>query len=154
MLTGLFVGNNFVLAEGSYEDKVFRVDAIGFPPPETSTEARNYFESINFFGGSSATCAKGYTQGDMFVFASDVFLDDRKVMDKLATLFRGYSDDPPTAFVLMGNFSSAPYGPLRNQELKETFKALADLILQFPSVVDKSQFFFIPGPQDPGPGNI
>ena len=75
-------------------------------------------------------------------------------MDKLATLFRGYSDDPPTAFVLMGNFSSAPYGPLRYQELKETFKALADLILQFPSVVDKSQFFFIPGPQDPGPGNI
>ena len=161
--TGLFVENNFVLAEGTYEDKVFHVDAIGFPPPETSTETRNYFGNINFFGGPSAICAKASVklqamlkenQDAMFVFASDVFLDDRKVMDKLATLFRGYSDDPPTAFVLMGNFSSTPYGPLRNQKLKESFKALADLILQFPSVVDKSQFFFIPGPQDPGPGNI
>ena len=161
--SGLFVENNFVLAEGTYEDRVFHVDAIGFPPPETSTETRNYFGNINFFGGPSAICAKASVKlqamlkenpDAMFVFASDVFLDDRKVMEKLATLFRGYSDDPPTAFILMGNFSSAPYGPLKNQKLKETFKALADLILQFPSVVEKSQFFFVPGPQDPGPGNI
>ena len=161
--TGLFVENSLVLAEGIYEDKVFHVDAIGFPPPETSAETRSYFGNINFFGGSSSICAKASVklqamlaenQDAMFVFASDVFLDDQKVMEKLNTLFEGYSDNPPTAFVFMGNFSSIPYGPLKNQKLTETFKALADLILHFPSLADKSQFLFIPGPQDPGPGNI
>ena len=161
--TGLFVENSLVLAEGLYEDKVFHLKAIGFPPPETSAETRKYFGNVNFFGGPSAICAKasvklqamlGEHKDAMFVFVSDVCLDDQKVMDKLATLFLGYSDSPPTAFVLLGNFSCAPYGALRNQKLKSTFKSLADLILEFPSLAEQSHFLFVPGPQDQGPGNI
>ena len=161
--TGLFVENSLVLAEGLYEDKVFHVSAIGFPPPECAADTRNYFGNVNFFGGPSPICAKTSeklkamlreNEDAMFVFLSDVFLDDARVMERLGTLFSGYSEAPPTAFVFMGDFSSAPYGPQTNQKLRESFKALGDLMLQFPTLIKKAQFLFIPGPQDPGPGNI
>lgn len=161
--TGLYVENSIVLAEGLYEDKVFHVGAIGFPPLETAQESRNYFGNLNFFGGPAPTCAKSSVkmsammsenQEAMFVFVSDVHLDDSRVMDKLMTLFTGYADAPPTAFVFMGNFSSKPYGPQRNLEIKESFTALGDLILGFPDLVANSQFLFVPGPQDPGQANI
>lgn len=160
---GLFVENSIVLAEGMYEDKLFHIDAIGFPPLETALESRTYFGNVNFFGGPSSTCAKcsvklsammSEQSEAMFVFLADLHLDDPKIMSKLSTLFTGYADAPPTAFVLMGNFSSKPYGPQRNKELKENFTALGDLILGYPDLVKKSQFIFVPGPQDPGQANI
>ena len=161
--TGLFVENSLVLAEGVYDDKIFHVSAIGFPPPENPSETRNYFGSVNFFGGPSAVSAKSSeklramlseSEDAMFVFLSDLYLDDPRVMDKLGTLFSGYSETPPTAFVFMGDFSSTPYGPLSNQKLKENFKTLGELMVKFPSLVKNSQFLFVPGPQDPGPGNL
>lgn len=160
---GLFVESSLVLAEGIYEDKIFHVSAIGFPPPEKAIETRNYFGNTNFFGGPSSICAKASIKLDamlnehsdaMFVFISDVHLDDHRVMEKLSVLFTGYAEAPPTAFVFMGNFDSTPYGPQKNQKLKENFKSLGDLILGFPILVEKSQFLFIPGPQDPVPANI
>ena len=161
--TGLFVESSLVLAEGLYEEKVFHVSAVGFPPTEATATTRNYFGNVNFFGGPSPICAKASVkyqamlrenQDAMFVFLSDVFLDDQRVMEKLSTLFAGYSEAPPTAFVLMGDFSATPYGHLSHQKLKESFKTLGNLMVQFPVLVKKSQFLFIPGPQDPGPGNI
>ena len=160
---GLFVENSLVLAEGIYEDSVFHVNAIGFPPLESATESRNYFGNVNFFGGSSPVCAKTSVKlqammcensDAMFVFLSDIHLDDPKVMEKLSTLFVGYAEAPPTAFVIMGNFSSKPYGPHQNQKLKASFTSLGDLILGFPALVERSHFIFIPGPQDPGQANI
>lgn len=161
--TGLFVEFSIVLAEGMYSDGVFHLSALGFPPAEPALETRSYFGSVNFFGGPSSSCAKSSVklqamlqenQDAMIVFLSDVFLDEPKVMDKLNFLLMGYSEYPPTAIVFMGNFSSAPYGPAKFRKLKASFRALGDLILRFPEVATKSQFFFVPGPQDPGPGNI
>ena len=160
---GLFVENCIVLAEGIYEDKIFHLSAVGLPPPELAADTQTYFGTTNFFGGPSTLCAKAsvklqamlHEQGDaMLVFVSDVHLDDPKVMEKLSTLFSGYADAPPTAFVLMGNFSATPYGPQRNQRLKASFKSLADLICQHKSLAEKSQFLFIPGPNDLGHANI
>ena len=160
---GMFVENCIVLAEGIYDDKVFHVDAIGLPPLESASESRSYFGNVNFFGGPSSSCAKssvklqammGEQEDATFIFLSDVNLDNPKVMEKLSTLFTGYAEDPPTAFVFMGNFSSKPYGPSRNQKIKETFVALGDLILGFPDLASKSQFLFLPGPQDPSQANI
>ena len=161
--TGLFVENSIVLAEGIYEDKIFHVDAIGFPPLESASDSRTYFGNVNFFGGPSPTNAKNSVklqammaehEDAAFVFLSDIHLDDAKVMEKLSTLFTGYADAPPTAFIFMGNFSSKPYGQNRNQKIKERFTALGDLILGFPVLVEKSQFLFVPGPQDPSQANI
>lgn len=146
-----------------YDDKLFHVSALGFPPAETSKATRNYFGSINFFGGSSSTCAKSsphLTQieeenpDSMFVFLSDVWLDQPKVMDKLRVLFSGYADMPPTAFVFCGHFCSAPYGSEHAQTVKKGFNELADLICEFEALAESCRFVFVPGPLDPGPGNI
>ena len=159
--TGIFVENSLVLAEGFYDD-VFHVSGVGLPPLELASDTRKHFGNINFFGGPLSYCVKSSRKmeylleensGTMFVLVSDVFLDRKEVVDKLATMFAGFSDDPPTAFFFLGNFSSAPYGPLKLKKLAESFRALGELIRDFPNLL-RSQFFFVPGPLDPGPGNI
>ena len=161
--SGLFVENSIVLAEGLFKDGVFHLSAIGCPPIESSAITRNYFGNINFFGGPSPIAAKASVKlqdmlqgnpGAMLVFFSDLFLDDDKVLEKLPLLFSGYSIFPPAAFIFMGNFSSAPYGADRHKRLKDSFKALGDIMLNYPDLLEKSQFFFVPGPLDPGPGDI
>ena len=44
------------------------------------------------------------------IFLSDLHLDSKRVLDKLETIFAGFAalEDPPVAFVMMGNFSSTP----------------------------------------------
>jgi DNA polymerase epsilon subunit 2 len=161
--TGLFVENCLVLAEGVYNDGIFSVLAMGFPPPEPSDRSRMHLGNVNFFGGPFQTCAKLSVKlqameeqhaHSMFVCLSDMFLDDDKVLARLHTLFTGYASSPPVAFIFMGNFSSAPYGSMRNSKMVESFKVLGDMIAKFPTLVLNSQFLFIPGPSDPGPGNI
>ncbi|XP_046858107.1 DNA polymerase epsilon subunit 2-like [Xenia sp. Carnegie-2017] len=161
--TGLFTENSFVLAEGVYEDGEFHVEALGCPPSEPSQVTRNYFGNINFFGGPSAVALKTSTklrtieednQEAMFVILSDVWLDLPKVMAKLRVLFNGYASVPPTLFIFCGNFISKPFGSKHSWKLRECFNDLSDLISEFPSLVESSRFVFVPGPQDPGPGNI
>jgi len=61
---------------------------------------------------------------------------------------------PPVLFLICGNFLSQPYGNKHRQVFKEAFNELGKLISMFPSIVENSRFLFVPGPQDPGPGNI
>ncbi|XP_040598944.1 DNA polymerase epsilon subunit 2 isoform X3 [Mesocricetus auratus] len=90
----------------------------------------------------------------MFVFVSDVWLDQVQVLEKLHVMFSGYSPAPPTCFILCGNFSSAPYGKNQVQALKDSLKSLADIICEYPSIHQSSRFVFVPGPEDPGFGSI
>lgn len=162
--TGLFVETTFVLAEGIYDGEFFIVSAIGFPPAECSADTRSYFGNVNFFGPPTLQgCAKTSEKMTLLeqkysnatiVFLSDVFLDDPQVMEYLNILFTGYSEAPPTAFVFMGNFSVAPYGTERNENFRQSFVSLAELIQLFPDIIEQSQFVFVPGPLDPGLGNI
>ncbi|PSN37360.1 DNA polymerase epsilon subunit 2 [Blattella germanica] len=160
---GLYTENCFVLAGGSYEDKVFHVCAIGFPPLEPTATSRAYFGNVNAFGGPSQVSLRTsaellrYEQENedgVLVFIADVWLDSIKVMEKLRVLFAGYADFPPVAFVFMGNFLSSQQGSAHAATLRLRFKALGDLIAQFPELVDKSKFVFIPGPSDPASPNI
>ncbi|CAM4641590.1 unnamed protein product [Leuciscus chuanchicus] len=122
-----------------------------------------YYGNINFFGGPSTTAVKASAklkqleeenEDAMFVMVSDVWLDSVEVLEKIHTMFSGYSAMPPTCFIFCGNFSSAPYGRNQLQTLKDSFKALADLICEFPSIHNSSRFVFVPGPEDPGPGAV
>lgn len=101
------------------------VKAIGFPPPETESITRSYFGNVNFFGGPGELNCKSNialsqavgTDDAMIVFLSDVWLDSPLIMQKLQTLFIGYSECPPHAFVMCGNFlSELKYG-LRCDEM-------------------------------------
>ncbi|XP_036398745.1 DNA polymerase epsilon subunit 2 [Megalops cyprinoides] len=161
--SGLYTESCFVLAEGWYEDSVFHINAFGFPPTEPSTTTRAYYGDINFFGGPSSTSVKASAklrqleeenEDAMFVFVSDLWLDSVEVLEKIHTMFSGYSAMPPTCFIFCGNFSSAPYGKNQIKSLKESLKVLADLICEYPSIHSSSRFVFVPGPEDPGPCTI
>uniref|UniRef100_A0A8C9W4P3 DNA polymerase epsilon subunit n=1 Tax=Scleropages formosus TaxID=113540 RepID=A0A8C9W4P3_SCLFO len=136
--SGLYTESCFVLAEGWYEDYVFHVTAFGFPPTEPSTTTRAYYGDINFFGGPSSTAVKASAklrkleeenENAMFVFVSDVWLDSVEVLEKIRTMFSGYS-------------------------AMTSLKALADIICEYPSIHNSSRFVFVPGPEDPGPNAI
>ncbi|KAM8833178.1 DNA polymerase epsilon subunit 2 isoform 2-T2 [Synchiropus picturatus] len=160
---GLYTESCFVLAEGWYEDSVFHVNGFGFPPTEPSSATRAYYGNLNFFGGPSTTSVKASAklqqleeenEDAMFVFVSDVWLDSVEVMEKINLMFSGYAAMPPTCFIFCGNFSSVPYGKRQIKSLKESLKALADLICSHPNIHSSSRFVFVPGPEDPGPGTI
>jgi len=161
--TGLYTENCFVLAEGWYDDNIFHVLALGFPPAEPSSTTRAYFGNINFFGGPNETSLKTSTvlaemevnnPDAMFVFLSDVWLDKVSVTDRLRRLFAGYNSMPPTAFVLCGNFLSCVGEPGYAGKLKDCMKMLGEMIAEFPQLAAESRFLFVPGPADPGSPNI
>uniref|UniRef100_A0A8C5QHH1 DNA polymerase epsilon subunit n=1 Tax=Leptobrachium leishanense TaxID=445787 RepID=A0A8C5QHH1_9ANUR len=161
--SGLYTESCFVLAEGWYEDKIFHINALGFPPIEPAVTTRAYYGNLNFFGGPSSTSVKASAklkqleeenEDAMFVFLSDLWLDQVDVIEKLHTMFSGYSSSPPTCFIFCGNFSSAPHGKNQIKSLKDSFKNLADVICEYPSIHKSSRFVFVPGPEDPGPGFI
>lgn len=157
---GLFTESSFVLAEGLYEDSVFRIEAIGLPPVEPASETLKYLGSTSVFSKLPEKVRTRLEIEDlppdaMMVFLSDVWLDSAKVLDKLRVLFAGYSQAPPTCFVLAGNFLSRPMGTRKDAALlAECFKKLANLVLEFPQLLDHSQFVLLPGPMDPGLSNI
>ncbi|TSW08324.1 DNA polymerase epsilon subunit 2 [Bagarius yarrelli] len=141
--SGLYTESGFVLAEGWYEDSVFHVSAFGFPPIESSFTTRAYYGNANFFGGPSTIAVKASAKlkqleeenvDAMFVIISDLWLDSVEVLEKIQTMFSGYSTMPPTCFIFCGNFSSAPYGKSQIKSLKESLKVLADLICEHPSI--------------------
>lgn len=160
---GLYTENCFVLVEGWYEDLVFHVTAMGHPPAESAQTSRSYTGSINFFGGPLDAAAKSngdllrieQTMDDnegMLVILSDVWLDKPVVMAKLAKLLAGYSAFPPTAFVFMGNFTSEVHSggaAAHARALQEHFRALGELMAEYPDLTEKSRFVFVPGNADP-----
>uniref|UniRef100_A0A9J8BFB5 DNA polymerase II subunit 2 n=1 Tax=Cyprinus carpio carpio TaxID=630221 RepID=A0A9J8BFB5_CYPCA len=146
-----FLPASFWLKVRWYEDSVFHINAFGFPPTEPSSFTRAYYGNINFFGGPSSTAVKASAklkqleeenEDAMFVIVSDVWLDRVEVLEKIQTMFSGYSAMPPTCFIFCGNFSSAPYGRHQLRTLKESFKALADLICEYPSIHKSSRFVY------------
>ncbi|OBS64490.1 hypothetical protein A6R68_06975, partial [Neotoma lepida] len=131
--SGLYTEACFVLAEGWFEDQVFHVNAFGFPPTEPSSTTRAYYGNINFFGGPSNASVKtsaklrqleDENKDAMFVFVSDVWLDQVQVLEKLHIMF------------------------------SDSLKSLADIICEYPSIHQSSRFVFVPGPEDPGFGSI
>lgn len=75
-------------------------------------------------------------------------------MEKLRILFAGYCEDPPICFVLMGNFLSSSTCSTSSGHLRQLFKSLAEMIKEFPNLVEQAQFVFVPGPSDSGFCNI
>ena len=89
--------NSFVLAEGWYDDKLFHVTAMGFPPTESSQLSRQHLGNVNYFGTpATSTCLKASPQmqdllrtkeDSLFVFLSDVHLDQAAVLKRLQVTY-------------------------------------------------------------------
>ncbi len=124
----------------SSETGKFKVSELSMPPAETRVDSIRASQGIDFIGQSllhsitSSSTSHG-NLGDasycnnillsdedhlrklemeatdsMFVILSDVYLDDHSVTSKLHDLFKGFEELAPPVIVLMGNYTSKPFG--------------------------------------------
>ena len=91
------------------------------------------------------------------VIMGEVNLDNTKTMDALRKVFSLYNDsavqERPLLFVLVGNFVQKAIinggGQGGSIEYKECFDMLALVLSDFPSLLQRSTFIFVPGDNDP-----
>ncbi|KAL4760468.1 DNA polymerase epsilon noncatalytic subunit [Aspergillus foveolatus] len=91
------------------------------------------------------------------VIMGEVNLDNTKTMDALRKVFSLYNDsavqERPLLFVLVGNFVQKAIinggGQGGSIEYKECFDMLAWVLSDFPSLLQRSTFIFVPGDNDP-----
>ncbi|OAL70835.1 hypothetical protein A7D00_5165 [Trichophyton violaceum] len=90
------------------------------------------------------------------VIMGEVNLDNPKTLQALSIVLNQYdaaSDDTQSpAFVLIGNFvhdAAIGAGNCGSIEYKEFFDSLASVLTQFPNLLRKSTFVFVPGENDP-----
>ncbi|KAF3421490.1 hypothetical protein E2986_08250 [Frieseomelitta varia] len=160
---GLIMECSIVIANGDFHDGVLYVKNLGFPPAESSNNARVDFGNANAFGGPSefslklSEKLKTYEESNkdgMIVFVSEMWLDDKTVLRKFKTMLEGYSEYPPIAFVLCGHFLSFPAKSSSGQKLVEGLQNLADIIMQYPDIKRDSKFIFVPAINDIGSPKI
>jgi DNA polymerase epsilon subunit 2 len=93
------------------------------------------------------------------VVASEVNLDKPSTINALRLLFAHYDAQPmgstPLAIVLIGNFISAPAlaGTAGGSSLayKEAFNSLATIMSDFPTLISRTTWIFVPGDNDAWP---
>ncbi|XP_034192856.2 DNA polymerase epsilon subunit 2 [Osmia lignaria lignaria] len=160
---GLIVEASMVIASGDYRDGVLYVEELGFPPAESTHNARVDFGNANTFGGSNKLSLKfseklkhyeDSNKDGMIVFVSEMWLDDVVVLQKFKTMLAGYADCPPIAFVLCGHFLSFPTSTTSLDKLKEGLKDLSEIIKQYPGIKESSKFIFVPASEDIGSAKI
>ncbi|KAL3435699.1 DNA polymerase alpha/epsilon subunit B-domain-containing protein [Aspergillus tetrazonus] len=91
------------------------------------------------------------------VIMGEVNLDNTKTVDALRKVFSLYNDsavqERPLLFVLVGNFVQKAIinggGQGGSIEYKECFDMLALVLSDFPSLLQRSTFIFVPGDNDP-----
>jgi DNA polymerase epsilon subunit 2 len=177
---GLHTDSSFVIAQGQLvesdgdrssradvDSRIFKVFAMGTPPLEDrDASIQALGKEANLFGGrydqadeASMKAVEDAAADAMIVILSDVFLDDPRVLAGLRLVFEGYLEDGvvPTAVVLMGSFTSHPFGqrPSDVSTLAAAFTSLGEMIASdFPQLAASTTFVVVPGPHDAGPGNI
>ena len=85
---------------------------------------------------------------------SEVTLDQPTTLSALRKVFERYTENPPLAFLLIGNFISLPAlagaQPDNTNSIayKEAFNSLASVLRDFPAILKASNFIFVPGDND------
>ena len=92
---GMFTQNCVVVAEGELRpDGVFKVAALGMPPPERRAESLQALQGLDFFGGRvpeerQLLSWEARHAEDRIVLLSDVWLDRPEILERLHTVFAG-----------------------------------------------------------------
>uniref|UniRef100_A0A2K6GSJ1 DNA polymerase II subunit 2 n=1 Tax=Propithecus coquereli TaxID=379532 RepID=A0A2K6GSJ1_PROCO len=132
--SGLYTEACFVLAEG--KSVYFFLSSL-----------LAYYGNTNFFGGPSNTSVKisaklkqleEENKDAMFVFISDVWLDQVEVLEKLHTMFSGSAWCSHLSFQHFGRLSVT----------------IIYFSINYVEFCCSSRFVFVPGPEDPGFGSI
>jgi DNA polymerase epsilon subunit 2 len=163
---GLFTEGCIVVVDGILHEEVFYVKAMGFPPPEdrgVTMRAMQTLDLTRLVGYSVQEEAEMIeleqaSEDAVFVTFSDVHLDNPAVFEKIKTVFDGFDrvGTVPQLFMFLGNFTSRPFGQGKDDgaHFKRYFDELGDLIKAYPAFLKGSRFVFVPGPTDPGAGNV
>lgn len=159
--SGLFTENCIVVAEGELNaNGVFRISALGLPPPERRGDSLSALQGLDLFGGvppdmRETVSFRAQHPDDRIIFMSDLWLDQPVVMERIHTVLSTFSSmsQPPSMFVMMGNFQSdlASQSLKSYSKMKESFAALARAIVHYPILLSSSQFILVPGPRDIAP---
>ncbi|CAN8068146.1 unnamed protein product [Agarophyton chilense] len=170
--SGMHTEGSFVIAQGKIsehegEEPLFKVQAMGTPPHESRKDTIIALgRDSNLFGGQfdmSETLEllkiEEQSFDSVFLFISDVALDNSRVLAGLRHIWKGFLEDDiiPSVVLLMGNFLSHTFGqkPDDVSTLCEKFGVLGDMIKdEFEELIGKTTFVIVPGPNDPGPGNV
>ena len=166
---GIFTEGSMILVEGEYtaEERI-RAFAIGHPPSESRKTAKMLCGGVDFTGTGSITSQEEkalriHEQNHdslSFIFISELHLDDEKTLQNFGAMLQGYIDADflPFCFVLCGSFisnqrsataSTASAGKSIIERYQDAFVALGDLLVKFPSIMNKSHFVFVPSHEDP-----
>ena len=155
---GIYTDHCLVLAEGKLVQGIFEVHSLAMPPVEEAEVTLSTFTNVDMFGGAphilkeEINMYQNSAEHVMFVVLSDVWLDKPSVMAKLDTLFDGYKDIVPTAFIFTGNYTSKPFGKTAEDvtRLQNAFQGLFRLINKYKSLLLESKWIFSRGPGDGG----
>ncbi|KYR03175.1 putative DNA polymerase epsilon subunit B [Tieghemostelium lacteum] len=163
---GLITENSIVQVYGEFRDGAFVAEKIELPPIEPREISMHYLHGIDLFDGSNDTIGQSSSarsrqlreqyekyekekEDNSILYLSDVYLDNPKVMEKLNVMFMGYSQIPPFAIIMMGNFTENPLLNGKQYQLKAYFDQLASIICKYPLIRENTRFVFVPGPTDP-----
>jgi DNA polymerase epsilon subunit 2 len=166
---GIFTEGSMILVEGEYTvDERIRAFAIGHPPSEPRETAKLMCGGVDFNGTGSVSAheAKAFRIHEQnhsslsFVFISELHLDDEKTLRSFGAMLQGYVDADfiPFCFVLCGSFLSTQRTAAADaafasksivERYQDAFLALGDLLVKFPSIVQHSNFVFVPSQDDP-----
>lgn len=170
--SGMHTEGSFVIVQGQIlendgEEPVFKVHAMGTPPNESRDDSITALgRDANLFGGQFDANDAAHllkieekSLDTVFLLISDVALDSSRVLAGLGRVWNGFLEDGviPSMIVLMGNFLSHPFGqkPEDISTLCQKFSELGDMIKRdFGQLIGETTFVIIPGPNDPGPGNV
>ncbi|CAI5449471.1 unnamed protein product [Caenorhabditis angaria] len=155
----LFHEHCIAIFEGTFETGVLRVNEVAPVPVECADTTRKELSSNeNWFGGEDKIAFRCNERLEAslashpesaIVILSDVFLDDEKVLKGVYHLLEGYCQIPPVAFVFCGNFCSRTRQKETMALLDRGFRWLANQLNEFKDSYQKTQFIFVPGPDDP-----
>lgn len=145
------------LVDGIFtEQEDFHVFTIGHPPTERRERTRELLPHLDHLGmghdrGLERDMRAAEVKHDVrIVLVKDVALDKPRTFLALRSMLSTYTDEPPLAIVLLGNFLSvAPHLNGASATIKAYFDKLAVVLEQFPSIIAKSKLIFIPGNNDP-----
>lgn len=106
---------------------------------------------------------KSLIEHKFIILGSNCFLDDIKILNGLTKLFGKIEESiiedetPPLAIVMVGSFISQAFTATystnttisNSENYKSNFDNLADILSKFPTLIKKTKFILIPGPNDP-----
>lgn len=170
---------SFVLCQGLFKNEELYVTSLGPPPAERREATKDAYGNMDFLGlharNSSTSTSKidridkelenklalrerELSNHRIMILGMGIYLDELKTIDALRKVFKRLVDEVesgvrpryPVAIVFLGSFISTPFTTDGcSTRYKEGWDFLAQLLLEFKTIISKCDLIFVPGDNDP-----